>query len=158
MDAKYRSTRWLLTAVALLAGCAGQTPSAPSAPSATLVVRSSTSFGMCPAESLCETSLEISGGAVTFIARSRTGRQERQSGMLSVGEWANLERRAREARFDGLAPVIGCPDCADGGAESVSVVSSGSSRNVTFEFGADVPPVAPLVESLREIRRRFWRY
>lgn len=142
-------------ATAILAACGGGTPAAPSDPT---VIRSTTSFGFCPVEAMCTTSLEVAGGVVTFIASSRAGVQEGQTAVLRPEEWASLERKAREARFEGLAPVIGCPDCADGGAESVSVVSSGLSKKVTFEFGANVPAVATLIDSLREIRRRFWRF
>ena len=145
----------LLAATALLAACGTGTQAAPSDPT---VVRSTTSFGYCPAEAMCSTSLEVAGGVVTFIASSRAGVQQRQTAVLPPNEWASLERRALEARFEGLAPVIGCPDCADGGAESVSVVSPGLSKKVTFDFGANVPPIATLVDSLREIRRRFWRF
>lgn len=153
MNRRHVRAALLLAAAALLPACGAETPAAPSEPT---VVRSTTSFGFCPVEAMCSTSLEVAGGVVTFIASSRAGVQERQTAVLLPDEWASLERKAQEARFEGLAPVLGCPDCADGGAETVSVVSAGQSKKVTFEFGANVPPVATLVDSLREIRRRFW--
>lgn len=143
----------LVAAVASLAGCGGsRTPAAPSEP---LVVTSTTSFGFCPPTSFCETALEVADGFVTFTKKSRVGDVERQQARLSAEEWASLKQRALDARFEGLAPVIGCPDCADGGAESVAVVSANASKSVTFEYGATIPSIAPLVESLRVIRARF---
>lgn len=50
-----------------------------------------------------------------------------------------------------LPSTIGCPDCADGGAEKVLVSFTNDEVAVGFEFGADVAPIQALVQHLREL-------
>jgi hypothetical protein len=60
-----------------------------------------------------------------------------------------------QARFDDLEPVLGCPDCADGGAETLSATISGEHETVTFEYNARVPELEPLLDRMRTLAERL---
>ncbi len=119
---------------------------------------STTSFGMCVG--YCKTRLEITQ-AETVLVREPGGRGgtnlpvQRLTGKLDAGEWQELSRLAEAAKFDGLPPVIGCPDCADGGAESLEVSGPSGIRTVSFDHGAKVEPLQSLLDRVRELRGRL---
>ena len=50
---------------------------------------------------------------------------------------------------------IGCPDCADGGAEWIEIDSMDGVKRVTFENGQTVNGIEPLVEKLRQLRNQY---
>jgi hypothetical protein len=50
--------------------------------------------------------------------------------------------------------VFGCPDCADAGAESVEVFGLDWSKRVTFDHGAPMPELQPLLGRVRALRGR----
>ena len=51
-----------------------------------------------------------------------------------------------------LPNVLGCPDCADGGAEWIEVEIGNTLKRVTFEYGAAIPSIQPLLDLVRERR------
>jgi hypothetical protein len=122
-------------------------------------VVSTTSFGMCVG--YCSTKLEISEGQAVLTRTSRGGRgtqelpEQRFTQTLTHGEWLEITRLAAAAKFDGLPPVIGCPDCADGGAESLTVIGHTVPMTVSFEHGATVEQVQPLLDRVRAIRAKL---
>lgn len=121
-------------------------------------VVSTTSFGMCMG--YCKTRLEISPGQAVLV-REPGGRGaptlpvERKTATLTPEEWQEIARLAAAAKIDGLPEVIGCPDCADGGAESLSIVGSGRNKTITFDHGADIKEAQPLLDRVRAIRTRM---
>ncbi len=147
----------VLAAVLFVAACA----SAPaSAPVDVRQIVSTTSFGMCVG--YCTTRLEISPGRAVLIREARGGRgapqnlpNQRFAAVLTPDEWSELERLAASTNLTGLPPVIGCPDCADGGAESLTIAGSGAPQSVSFEFGASVVQAGPLLERVRALRARL---
>lgn len=149
--------RWLFVPAALaLAACAG----APVSQNAVRQIVSTTSFGMCVG--YCTTRLEIAEGEAVLVLQARGGRgapqdlpDQRFATPLSQGEWEEFARLAAEMSFDGLMPVIGCPDCADGGAETLSVLGSGEPRSVSFGYGADVAQAQPLLDRVRALREQL---
>ncbi|ANP47028.1 hypothetical protein [Candidatus Viadribacter manganicus] len=146
----------VLLAGFLLAACANAP--APEAANVRQIV-STTSFGMCVG--YCTTRLEISSGRAVLIREARGGRggpqnlpEQRLATVLTPDEWDAIERLAADTDLSGLPAVIGCPDCADGGAESL-VISADSERSVSFEYGAVIPQAAPLLERVRALRARL---
>ena len=125
------------------------------APNGVTQVVSTTSFGMCMG--YCKTRLEITQGEAVLV-REPGGRGgttlpvQRFTATLEAGEWQEIARLAEAAKFDDLPAVIGCPDCADGGAESLSVTGPGGSKTVSFDHGAKVEALQPLLERVRELR------
>jgi hypothetical protein len=119
-------------------------------------VVSTTSFGMCVG--YCSTRLEISEGQAVLVRSSRGGRgaqelpEQRFTQTLTPAEWTEIARLAAAAKFEGLPPVVGCPDCADGGAESLTVIGGTTPKTVSFEHGATIEGVQPLLERVRALR------
>ncbi|MCC7002591.1 MAG: hypothetical protein IT357_10590 [Gemmatimonadaceae bacterium] len=130
-------------------------------PSAVTKITSTTSFGMCMG--YCKTTLEITATEAVLI-REAYGRGagadlplQRLTTPLSAQEWQDLAAAATAAAaaFDTLPERIGCPDCADGGAESLTLVGSGRDKSVEFEYGASLAGVQPLLEQVRALRLRL---
>jgi hypothetical protein len=121
-------------------------------------VVSTTSFGMCVG--YCKTRLEISPGKAVLV-REPGGRGqptlpvERKEEVLSPQEWDEIARLAGAAKIEGLPDVIGCPDCADGGAESLTIVGPGRNKTITFDHGATIDAAQPLIERVRALRARM---
>jgi len=135
-----------------LTGCA----SATTAPPEVRQIVSTTSFGMCVG--YCATRLEITEGQAVLVRDGRSGRgsaelpDQRFTQTLTESEWQEFARLAANTNLAGLPPVIGCPDCADGGAESLSI--NGASP-ITFDFNASVAQAQPLLERVRALRARM---
>lgn len=119
---------------------------------------STTSFGMCMG--YCKTRLEITEAEAVLI-REPGGRGapnlpvQQFKRPLAPGEWQQLSEAAAASKFAELPETIGCPDCADGGAESLAVTGPGSGKKVTFDHGADISELQPLLSRVREIRTRL---
>lgn len=137
-----------------LASCAA-TPVAPPAEIRQIV--STTSFGMCVG--YCTTRLEITEGQAVLVRQARGGHGARQNlpdqrftTELSASEWQEIAHFAARADLQSLPDVIGCPDCADGGAEALTI---NGGRTVTFDHGASVPAAQPLLDRVRALRERL---
>jgi hypothetical protein len=148
---------FVVAAALALSACAGAPPPEPAN---IRQIVSTTSFGMCVG--YCTTRLEISQGRAVLIREARGGRgapqnlpEQRYTAVLTPDEWDAIEQLAANTNLSGLPPVIGCPDCADGGAESLTIQAEGQPRTISFEFNASVPQAAPLLERIRALRARL---
>ena len=148
---------FVLAATLALVGCASAPPPAQSN---IRQIVATTAFGMCVG--YCTTRLEISEGRAVLIREARGGRgapqnlpAQRFATVLTPEEWDALEHLAVNTDLTGLPPVIGCPDCADGGAESLTIERGGRPQSISFEFNASVPQAAPLLERVRALRTRL---
>ncbi|MBY0422412.1 MAG: hypothetical protein K2Q06_08920 [Parvularculaceae bacterium] len=147
---------WSALAAAILAAGGCQSPDRAADASTVTRVVSTTSFGMCVG--YCTTRLELTEAGAVLTRQGRGGRgvvalpDQVIRAPLAPGEWREIARLAEAARFEGLPPVIGCPDCADGGAESISVESGGGTKSVSFDHGAKVEGLEGLLEKAREKR------
>ncbi len=57
--------------------------------------------------------------------------------------------------FQDVPNILGCPDCADGGAEWIEVFYEGQSHKVTFEYYETIPGFENMVLELRALRQSF---
>lgn len=152
----FRTKIFVLAAAMLLAACA----SPPVSPQASVhQIVSTTSFGMCVG--YCTTRLEISQGRAVLVREARGGRgapqnlpEQRFNTVLTPDEWDTFATLAANTDLSGLPPVIGCPDCADGGAESLTIVGD-QSQSISFEHGSNVEPAAQLLGRIRALRARL---
>jgi hypothetical protein len=148
---------WLagaLAAVLSLSACAG----APTQASVRQVV-STTSFGMCVG--YCSTRLELSEGGAVLTRSARGGRggsanlpDQRFEAHLTAVEWREISDLAAHTNLNGLPDTIGCPDCADGGAESLTIAGA-TERTITFDHGATIAQAQPLLERVRALRMQL---
>ncbi|MET0182759.1 MAG: hypothetical protein ABW199_07730 [Caulobacterales bacterium] len=144
----------------LMAACLAACASAPAAAPQVTQIVSTTSFGMCVG--YCSTRLEISASQAVLVRESRGGRgaqnlpAQRFTAALSESEWNELTRLAANTRLETLPPVIGCPDCADGGAESLSITTAQHDpHSITFDHGATIEQAQPLLDRVRALRTRL---
>jgi hypothetical protein len=138
-----------------LAACGGSAPSAPSSGDEAVVIRATTSFGFCIG--YCQTRLEITSEGMSFVEEAASGELPpvvRQAS-LSAEEWNALVAAVDRGRIEALPGTVGCPDCADGGAESLEVVATDWSHAVKFDYGATMPELQPLLGLVRSLRDRF---
>lgn len=122
-------------------------------------ITSTTSFGMCVG--YCKTTLDIAEGEAV-LTREPWGRgaggdlePQRISARLSESEWREFVKLAAATDLAGLPDVIGCPDCADGGAESLTIVADGVSKTIAFDHGAAIKEADPLLRQVRALRQRL---
>lgn len=122
-------------------------------------VVSTTSFGMCVG--YCKTTLEIAPGQAV-LTREAWGRgaganlpTQRFTATLSPAEWKDIAQSAAEAKIGGLPDVIGCPDCADGGAETLTIVNAGGEKTIKFDHGADIKEAQALLARVRALRTKL---
>jgi len=127
------------------------------APEHSTVVKHGTSFGFCIG--YCKSEMTIRGVNVTF---QRSSWQEdtlhpvrETTAVLRMDEWDAIVRSIDFVQLSKLDTIIGCPDCADGGAEWIEVTDAGYHKKVTFEFGKSLPYIQQLVDRLRAAEERF---
>jgi hypothetical protein len=153
-----RSSLWIVAAVAAVVSLAACAAGVTTSSVAVSQIVSTTSFGMC--QGYCSTRLEISAGQAVLIREPggrgpRTLPTQRFTATLTPIEWEEISRLAAGTDLSHLPPVIGCPDCADGGAESLTIARGGETRSVSFDHGATVEPAQLLLERVRALRTRL---
>jgi len=151
--------RFALTVAAVFAVTLVACGNGAEAPSSVRQVVSTTSFGMCVG--YCATRLEITQGQAVLERTAHGGRgshdlpPQRFTATLSDVEWQEIARLARDTKLDGLPDVIGCPDCADGGAESLTIVGPAGTKTVSFDHGAPIAQAQPLLDRVRALRAKM---
>lgn len=63
--------------------------------------------------------------------------------------WQSLTESIDFGEFKQLDETIGCPDCADGGAEWIEITNDGETYRVTFEFMNEPNTVSAYIDELR---------
>lgn len=108
-----------------------------------------TSFGMCAG--YCVQTLTVTEGKISKTITPRVDQnleektcQEDYSGFSSL--WSKVDQSA----FMNLEEVIGCPDCADGGAEWIEITTLEGSKRVTYEYGKEPEAIRSIITELRK--------
>ena len=122
-------------------------------------VSTGTSFGMC--RGYCQQSINITINPLQITTKKEPNFP--QSSFPSVqktypftsGQWQGLSDVLNLKAFDVLGDTIGCPDCADGGAEWIEIDSTDGVKRVTFENGQDVKGIEAMIEKLRQLRNQY---
>jgi len=137
-------------------------------PEETLSIKTGTSFGHCGGyctqefvitrDKIIYTQIAnpIGGGGtkpLSVIKQEIPIKQEKWADLLSVNVYKEFQK---------LPNTIGCPDCADGGAEWIEVNKVSRfdcetprrlySKKVTFEYGKPLPANNAFAEKLRQLR------
>ena len=123
------------------------------------VVNYGTSFGMCVGP--CRKEMNVVKNEVIFTVFYTEGRgaiggtPKIYNEALDAALRNSLVKSIDYEAFKNLNEVIGCPDCADGGAEWVEIIKGDWKHKVTFEFGKAPKEIESLVIILRKKKVYF---
>ncbi len=127
----------------------GNNPVAPN--KATIeTIKTGTSFGMCAG--YCVTELVINSKSIIYIRSGDERPEVKNEISLPPDKWNVLVNALDIKKFNLLPEKIGCPDCADGGAEWIEINDGKTIKKVTFEYGASISEIDPLRKILSEVR------
>lgn len=122
-----------------------------------LSIEYGTSFGECVG--YCINSIEISGTNVEFAAIGWTALDKvpdiHISGSISQENWNKIVNKIDLIVFRNLDEIIGCPDCADGGAEWIQVTTDKFVHKVTFEYFNEPEEVKNYINDLRDFMEQY---
>ena len=121
-----------------------------------LTIRTGTSFGMCAG--YCVKDYVINGTALDLTMLSRNKAQTSPKSCqktINQARWDSLKTMADLDAFSKQPERLGCPDCADGGAEYIELQRGDQKHRVTFEYGQTIPGFESLVSALRSQRKEF---
>jgi hypothetical protein len=148
----------ILFSLLSLVRCTDEAVSTTNPQSETVILRSGTSFGMCIG--YCVKDLEINGIQATFTKRANPIQQDRYptrtcTQTITASKAADLKALALFNEFKKQPETIGCPDCADGGAEYVEMQVGDQKHRVKFEYNKTIPGFETLIKELRTQRETF---
>lgn len=111
-----------------------------------------THFGHC--RGICRKEIHFSDGK-TWILKAgndlKTNPEEKQELPFNKKHWDQLIRSIDWNAFHELQEVIGCPDCADGGTEYITITTGTVNKTVKFEYGSQQKNMEPYLSQLREL-------
>ncbi|MGM9474925.1 hypothetical protein ACS5PU_00795 [Pedobacter sp. GSP4] len=113
------------------------------------------SFGMCIG--YCTNNLLVSDLKLTFT-KSKNGQApdtKTCSKTISADEINAIKNELNIEKISSLPEVIGCPDCADGGAEWITINADGKQYKVTYEYGKAPKELEAAVAKLRLLKESF---
>jgi len=117
-------------------------------------VRYGTSFGFCLG--YCKKDLTLKSGTETITASgwNDTIVTKTCTETLENSSWDSLKTGLDITTFFTLPVTIGCPDCADGGAEWLELkLANGNSHRVTFEYNNEPEVLKDYIPELRDFMR-----
>lgn len=119
-------------------------------------IKSGTSFGECIG--YCVRDLEITHTSITYTA---SGWNDQVYPIKTLHrdndteDWEGLVDLIDMEAISGYEDIVGCPDCADGGAEWIRIETDSSIKQITFEYGDTLAFIQPLIENLRLLRMQY---
>jgi hypothetical protein len=120
-----------------------------------LSVKSETDFGECLG--YCHTVLVITAKKVVFTEYSTDKSKPAKSTFRSTSdaEWLRLSKGAPLKIFSSLPLVIGDPDGADQGAETLEIITDAQDKKSTFDYNAKISGIETYLAIVREIRKQM---
>jgi hypothetical protein len=122
-------------------------------------ISSGTSFGMC--RGYCQQSINVTSLPSQLTATKQANFAQptyplvQRSFAFPAPQWDQLIGLVDLKTFQALGASIGCPDCADGGAEWIQIDGTDGNKRVTFENGRTVKGIEALIEKLRQVRNDY---
>jgi hypothetical protein len=113
------------------------------------------SFGMCVG--YCSSNLLISDLKLTF-SKSKNGQTadtKTCSKTISEADINVIKNELNIDKISALPEVIGCPDCADGGAEWIAINADGKQYKITYEYGKAPKELEAAVARLKVMKDSF---
>jgi len=113
------------------------------------------SFGMCVG--YCSNNLLISDLKLTF-SKSKNGQTSDTktcSKTISEADVNAIKNDLNIEKIAALPETIGCPDCADGGAEWIAINADGKQYKITYEYGKAPKELEAAVARLNVLKDGF---
>ncbi|QIL38838.1 hypothetical protein G7074_05790 [Pedobacter sp. HDW13] len=113
------------------------------------------SFGMCVG--YCSNNLLISDLKLTF-SKSKNGQTSDTktcSKTISEADVNAIKNDLNMEKIAALPETIGCPDCADGGAEWIAINADGKQYKITYEYGKAPKELEAAVARLKVLKDGF---
>jgi hypothetical protein len=113
-------------------------------------IKYGTSFGECIG--YCKKDIAITPDSLiqTLSGWSDTIETITYRKAFEQNSWDSVESKIDISGFFDLPLTIGCPDCADGGAEWIEIIlSNGEKHKVTFEYQNETDAVKDYINDLR---------
>jgi hypothetical protein len=115
-------------------------------------IKYGTSFGECMG--YCKKDISLTPELISYNQESwiDTLTPITCSENIEATQWNNLMNEINTDKFLQLPETIGCPDCADGGAEWIELsLKDGTKHKSTFEYMHEPDAVKAYIEALRDI-------
>ena len=122
-------------------------------------ISSGTSFGMC--RGYCQQSINLTSLPSQLTAAKQANFDQpayplvKRSFAFPASQWNQVIGLVDLKTFRALEDRIGCPDCADGGAEWIQIDGTDGTKRVTFENGRSVKGIEALIDKLRQLRNDY---
>jgi hypothetical protein len=117
-------------------------------------IKTGYSFGLC--RGYCQQYFTITADKVSYLAKSNDNDPDfpdiTRNDTITKTDYDNLLKSLDLKKFNDLPDVIGCPDCADGGAEWIEIKNGNSVEKTTFGYNTDVPQIKNFLNNLRTFR------
>ena len=146
---KYRFLSVIIIVLSAFIGCQKETCNG------FLRIEYGTSFGECMG--YCKRDISVTPDRVAFTKSAwvdTLGTKQCHDDLYG-DEFGGLTQEIDMGDFSRLDEVIGCPDCADGGAEWIRIVTPDSDKKVTFEYQREPDAVKSYIGLLRDFMQRF---
>jgi hypothetical protein len=115
-----------------------------------------TSFGECTGYCLRNINLKSDSTTYTRSGWIDTIKTITCTTITDKFYWHTLKRDFNSDSFMALPGIIGCPDCADGGAEWIEIVlTNGYRHRVTFKYQSEPDLTKNYIIRLRELLAQF---
>lgn len=116
------------------------------------IIAHGTSFGMC--NGYCHKELSVTEDNVSYVQTKRAtpAEEKKCEQSLTAAAYKQIINEVDLKSFSKMDSVIGCPDCADGGAEWLEITSAGVKKRVTFEYGKAPLQFKNLIEKLNKLK------
>lgn len=108
-----------------------------------------TSFGSCIG--YCENTVSFTSEEISKVLKATRSKElpEKQC-KKTWNDFSKLTSKVDLKSFLSLEETIGCPDCADGGAEWIEITTSEGSKKVMYEHGKNPSEVKSFISTLRK--------
>ncbi|CAF1231654.1 unnamed protein product [Rotaria magnacalcarata] len=122
-------------------------------------ISSGLSFGMCAG--YCKQSINMTLDPLQIIALKEPNFEQKSYPPIqkafptTQNAWEDIVTTINLKIFQTLGDTVGCPDCADGGAEWIRVDWINGSKRITFENGRAIKGLEELIEKLRQMRQQY---
>lgn len=113
------------------------------------VIKYGTTFGKC--EGYCITTITMQEGSAIYEQSAHTDETAYPSTSCTSNfpQYKDFRSQIDPDVFLDLPETIGCPDCADGGAEWIELQTPKTSHRVTFELGNTPEEFIAYIDNLR---------